>query len=158
MTYPKSARAVALLAAAMLTAVAAHAATVFTGDKVQGVAVISQLDVADLAPGKTHRFMVQGVEMGTGQQWYVPVMDAKGAKTGKRLLLVSGVHGDELNPIRVVQKVFADLDPTKLSGSVIGIVGPSRPGVEHVTRMWPTSNLGVNLINPKKTLALATGS
>jgi hypothetical protein len=78
-------------------------------------------------------------------------MVAKGASSGKRLLLVSGVHGDELNPIRVVQKVFADLDATKLSGSVIGIVGPNRPGVEHVTRMWPVSNLGLNLINPNRT-------
>jgi predicted deacylase len=151
MKYPRSARNFTMLAAAMLAAAGAQAATVFTGDKVQGVAVISQLDVSDLAPGKTHRFMFQGVEMGTGQHWYVPVMVAKGAKDGKRLLLVSGVHGDELNPIRVVQKVFADLDATKLSGSVIGIIGPSRPGVEHVTRMWPVSNLGVNLINPNRT-------
>jgi len=151
MKYPRSARNFTMLAAAMLAAAGAQAATVFTGDKVQGVAVISQLDVSDLAPGKTHRFMFQGVEMGTGQHWYVPVMVAKGANSGKRLLLVSGVHGDELNPIRVVQKVFADLDATKLSGSVIGIIGPSRPGVEHVTRMWPVSNLGVNLINPNRT-------
>jgi len=143
--------AAVLLAAAAACSLAAQAATIFTGDKVQGVAVISQLDLSDLAPGKTHRFMFQGVEMGTGQHWYVPVMVAKGANSGKRLLLVSGVHGDELNPIRVVQKVFADLDATKLSGSVIGIIGPSRPGVEHVTRMWPVSNLGVNLINPNRT-------
>lgn len=143
--------AAALLVVAATCSVVAQAATVFTGDKVQGVEVISQLDVSDLAPGKTHRFMFQGVEMGTGQHWYVPVMVAKGANSGKRLLLVSGVHGDELNPIRVVQKVFADLDATKLSGSVIGIIGPSRPGVEHVTRMWPVSNLGVNLINPNRT-------
>jgi uncharacterized protein len=141
----------AMLAAALLGSAAARAATVYTGDKVQGVAVISQLDVADLVPGKTHRFMFQGVEMGTGQHWDVPVMVAKGAKSGKRLLLVSGVHGDELNPIRVVQKVMADLDATKLLGSVIGVLGPSRSGVEHVTRMWPTSNLGVNLINPNRT-------
>lgn len=143
--------AVAAFAAALLLAVGTQAATVFTGDKVQGIPVINQLDVSDLENGKTHRFMFQGVEMGTGQYWYVPVMVAKGVKDGKRLLLVSGVHGDELNPIRVVQKTFADLDATKLSGSVIGIIGPSRPGVEHVTRMWPVSNLGVNLINPNRT-------
>ncbi len=142
---------VAAFAAALLLAVGAQAATVFTGDKVQGIPVINQLDVNDLESGKTHRFMFQGVEMGTGQYWYVPVMVAKGVKDGKRLLLVSGVHGDELNPIRVVQKAFADLDATKLSGSVMGIIGPSRPGVEHVTRMWPVSNLGVNLINPNRT-------
>lgn len=134
-----------------LVAAALPAATVYTGDRVDGVPVISVLDVGDLAPGKTHRLMFQGVEMGTGQHWYVPVIVAKGARPGKRVLLVAGVHGDELNPIGVVQQVFVDLDATKLSGSVIGIIGPSRPGVEHVTRMWPTTNLGVNLINPNRT-------
>lgn len=140
-----------LFLAALSLCASVQAATVFTGDQVQGVAVISQLDVNDLEAGKTHRFMFQGVEMGTGQHWYVPVMVAKGARDGKRLLLVAGVHGDELNPIGTVQKAFADLDATQLSGVVIGIIGPSRPGVEHVTRMWPTSNLGVNLINPNRT-------
>jgi hypothetical protein len=135
----------------LLTTAVARAETVYTGDVVQGKRVISQLDLNDLAPGKTYSFFFQGVEMGTGQYWYVPVMVAKGAHSGKRLLLVAGVHGDELNPIRVVQKAIADIDATKLSGSVIGIVGPSRPGVEHVARMWPMSNLGVNLINPNRT-------
>jgi len=129
----------------------ADAATVFTGDKIQGMPVITQLDVGDLASGKTHRFMFQGVETGTGQHWYVPVIVARGANPGKRLLLVSGVHGDELNPIRVVQRVFADLDASKLSGAVIGIIGPSRPGVEYVTRGWPTTELGKTLINPNRT-------
>jgi len=142
---------VSLAAALLLAATAAQAQTVFTGDVVQGKRVISQLDLADLAPGKTHSFFFQGVEMGTGQHWYVPVMVAKGAQSGKRLLLVAGVHGDELNPIRVVQKALAGIDATKLSGSVIGIIGPSRPGVEHVTRMWPMSNLGLNLVNPNRT-------
>ncbi|HCM9448666.1 TPA: hypothetical protein N5N83_004443 [Enterobacter bugandensis] len=42
-----------------------HAATVFTGDKVQGVPVISALDISDLIAGQ-HRFMFEGVETGTG--------------------------------------------------------------------------------------------
>src|SRR6516162_6834959 len=147
-------RATIGLATALLTllwALSTFAATAFTGDKVQGLPVITQLDLNDLAPGKTHRFMFQGVEMGSGEFWYVPVIVAKGAKPGKRILLVSGVHGDELNPIRAVQQVFADFDASTLSGSVIGILGPNRPGVEWVTRKWPTSSLGTTLINPNRT-------
>jgi uncharacterized protein len=142
------------LLAALLVALwtlPAAAATTFTGDKIQGAPVITQLDVNDLEPGKTHRFMFQGVEMGTGQFWYVPVIVAKGAKPGKRVLLVSGVHGDELNSIAAVQQVLADLDAANLSGSVIAIIEPNRPGVEWVTRSWPTSNLGTTLINPNRT-------
>lgn len=135
----------------MLRAITAQAATAFTGDRIQGLPVIAQLDVNDLEPGKTQRFMFQGVEMGSGEFWYVPVIVAKGAKPGKRVLLVSGVHGDELNSVGAVQKVFTDLDASTLSGSVIGILGPNRPGLEWVTRKWPTSNLGTTLVNPNRT-------
>jgi predicted deacylase len=140
----------ALLLVAAWT-LAAQAATTFTGDKIQGVPVITRLDIDDLAPGKTYRFMFRGAEMGTGEFWYVPVIVAKGGKPGKRILLVSGVHGDELNPIAAVQRVLADLDASTLSGTVIGIVGLSRPGVEWVTRTWPMSNRGTTLINPNRT-------
>lgn len=140
-----------LFSAMILMASPAFAATVFTGDTIDGKKVISQLDVNDLAPGQIHKFLFEGVEMGTGQHWYVPVMIAKGAKPGKRLLLVSGVHGDELNPIGTVQKVFAEMDPSKLSGAVIGVVGSSRPGVEHTTRGWLWMDLGHSLVNPNRT-------
>jgi hypothetical protein len=89
----------------MLWALSAQAATTFTGDKIQGLPVIAKLDIKDLKPGKTQRFMFQGVEMGSGEFWYVPVIVAKGAKPGKRILLVSSVHGDELNSVGAVQKV-----------------------------------------------------
>jgi len=135
----------------VLWTLSAQAGTAFSGDKIQGLPVITQLDVNDLAPGKTQRFMFQGVEMGSGEFWYVPVIVAKGAKPGKRVLLVSGVHGDELNSVGAVQRVFTDLDASTLSGSVIGILGPNRPGVEWVTRKWPTSSLGTTLINPNRT-------
>ena len=133
------------------TASSAFAATVYTGDTIEGKKVISQLDVNDLAPGQIHKFLFKGVEMGTGQYWYVPVMVGKVVKDGKRLLLVSGVHGDELNPIGVVQKVFAELDPSKLSGAVVGVIGASRPGVEHTTRGWLWMDLGHSQINPNRT-------
>ena len=135
----------------VLWTLSAQAGTAFSGDKIQGLPVITQLDVNDLAPGKTRRFMFQGVEMGSGEFWYVPVIVAKGAKPGKRVLLVSGVHGDELNSVAAVQQVFAKLDAWTLSGNVIGILGPNRPGVEWVTRKWPTSSLGTTLINPNRT-------
>lgn len=120
-----------------LCTLSAQAATTFTGDKIQSLPVITKLDLDDLAPGKTQRFMFQGAEMGSGEFWYVPIIVAKGAKPGKRVLLVSGVHGDELNPIGAVQQVFADLDASTLSGSVIGVVGLSRPGVEWVRAHGP---------------------
>ena len=143
----KMLRAAAAAAALLGMAAAATAATVYTGDVIQGKRVISQLDVADLEPGKKHSFYFQGVQMGTGQHWYVPVVVAKGAKPGKRILLISGVHGDEVSPVDAVQRTMAQLDPAQMSGTVTAVYDVSRPAKEGVTRMWPIAQWGGQLID-----------
>lgn len=134
-----------------LWAGAVSAQTVFTGDTIQGARVISHLDVDDLAPGVKHRFMFRGAETAAGQYWYVPVIVAKGTRPGKRILFVAGVHGDELNPIGAVQATFASLDPGQMSGTAIAVIGPSREGVENITRTWTINDLGGAQINPNRT-------
>lgn len=116
--------------------------TVYTGDIIQGKPVISSLNVADLEPGKKHSFYFQGVQMATGQHWYVPVLVAKGAKPGKRILLTSGVHGDELSSIDTVQRTMALLDPSQMSGTVIAVYDISRPALEAISRFWPVTERG----------------
>jgi uncharacterized protein len=135
------------LAAAAFMSAAAEAATVFTGDVIQGKRVISALDVSDLEPGKKHSFYFQGVQMGTGQHWYLPVVVAKGAKPGKKILLISGVHGDEVSPVDAVQRTMAALDPAQMSGTVTAVFDVSRPAKEGVTRMWPIAQWGGQLID-----------
>src|ERR1700752_2429825 len=93
-----SAKAGDTKAAATTSAVPATG-TVYTGDIIQGKKVVSALDVNDLRPGEKHLLYFQGVQMPTGQHWYVSVTIAKGAKPGKRALLVSGVHGDEMTSV-----------------------------------------------------------
>ena len=64
--------------------------TVYTGDVIQGKKVISALDVNDLERGKKHAFYFEGVQMPTGQHWYVSVIVAVGTKPGKRVVLTGG--------------------------------------------------------------------
>ena len=49
------------------------AGTIYTGDVIDGKKVVSALDVNDLEPGQKHLLYFQGVEMPTGQHWYVSV-------------------------------------------------------------------------------------
>lgn len=121
--------------------------TVYTGDKIQGIEVISRLSVQDLEPGKKHRFFFQGVQMATGQHWYVPVVVAKGSRDGKCISLTTGVHGDELSSINAVQKVMASLDPTEMSGTAIAVYGVSRPAIEYTQSHWPVCQSGGLLVD-----------
>ncbi|WP_256752396.1 succinylglutamate desuccinylase/aspartoacylase family protein [Mesorhizobium sp. Mes31] len=131
--------------AAASTAAASGQGTVYTGDVIQGKKVVSALDVNDLEPGQKHLLYFQGVEMPTGQHWYVSVTVAKGAKPGKRVVLVSGVHGDEMSSIHTVQTVMNQLDPAQMSGTVMAVTDVARPALEGMQRRWPNSGRGNDL-------------
>ncbi len=121
--------------------------TVYTGDVIQGKKVVSALDVNDLEPGKKHFLYFQGVEMPSGQHWYVSVTVAKGANPGKRGVLTSGVHGDEMSSIHAVVTVMNQLDPAQMSGTVMAVTDVARPAVESMQRRWPNSGRGIDLVD-----------
>ncbi|MGI6850667.1 M14 family metallopeptidase [Mesorhizobium sp. 1B3] len=121
--------------------------TVYTGDVIDGKRVVTKLDVNDLEPGKKHRLYFQGVEMPTGQHWYVSVTVAKGAKPGKRGVLTSGVHGDEMSSVHTVYSVMNQLDPAEMSGTVMAVTDVSRPALESMQRRWPNQGRGIDLID-----------
>jgi predicted deacylase len=121
--------------------------TVYTGDVIDGKKVISALDVNDLPRGTKHMLYFQGVQMPTGQHWYVSVIVVHGARPGKRVALVSGVHGDEMSPVRTIQSVVSQLDPAQMSGTVLAVLDVSRPALEAMERRWPNSGRGMDLID-----------
>jgi uncharacterized protein len=119
--------------------------TVYTGDVINGKKVVSSLNTHDLEPGRKHLLYFQGVQMSTGQYWYVSVIVAKGAKPGKRITLTSGVHGDEMSSVHTVQTVMTQLDPAEMSGTVMAVLDIARPAMEGMQRRWPSSGRGFEL-------------
>ena len=85
--------------------------------------------------------------MPTGQHWYVSVIVAKGARPGKRVILVSGVHGDEMSSVHTVQTVMNQLDPAEMSGTVMAVTDVSGPAIEAMQRRWPNSGRGPDLVD-----------
>ena len=121
--------------------------TIFTGDTIDGKKIVSALDITDLEPGKKHLVYFQGVQMATGQHCHVSAMIAKGVRPGKRIALVSGVHGDEISSVRTIQIVMDSLDPVQMSGAVLAVFDISRPALEGMARRWPNSGRGIDLID-----------
>ena len=119
--------------------------TVYTGDVINGKQVVSSLNTDDLESGRKHLLYFQGVQMSTGQHWYVSVIVAKGAKPGKRITLTSGVHGDEMSSVHTVQTVMGQLDAAEMSGTVMAVLDIARPAMESMQRRWPSSGRGFEL-------------
>lgn len=66
-----------------------------------------------------------------------PIIVVNGATPGKTLCLTGAVHGDELNGIEMVRRVVFDIDPAKLTGTIIGVPVANIMGFRRNSRYLP---------------------
>lgn len=101
------------VAATVAVLASSVSATNLTGDVLNGIPVIHDLDIALLPAQSISKFYLRVGELNGGHPVHIPVMVARGTKesleTGKKLSLSAAIHGDELNPVRVVQRMFEQL-------------------------------------------------
>ena len=85
------------------------------------IPTIRELSI-DLVPeGQIRHFWLELVRDGMGLPIRVPVMIARGAEPGDVVGLTAAVHGNELNGIPVIQRLFKELDPNQLKGTIVGV-------------------------------------
>lgn len=121
--------------------------TTYNGDIINGTPVITSLNINDLEHNKSYRFMFEGSSMNTGQHWYVPVVVLRGATNGKSLLINTGVHGDEINGVRVIQKLLPDINLSNLSGTIIAVLQASPNSLSHTSKNWSLATDGGDFEN-----------
>lgn len=66
-----------------------------------------------------------------------PVLVLNGATPGPTLCLTGAVHGDEINGIEIIRRVFFELDPHELSGVLLGIPIVNQMGFRLTSRYLP---------------------
>ena len=71
--------------------------------------------------GTVHRTEVPVARLPSGPWVSLPVTIVHGRKPGPVLWLSAGIHGDELNGVLIVDETLRSIDPTRLSGTVLGI-------------------------------------
>jgi hypothetical protein len=115
----------------------------------QNIPVIQELQLESLEKGKQQRFLLHIVSDSMGIPIYLPVMVAKGAEDGPVLGLTAALHGNELNGIPVVQRLFQELDVTRLKGTVVGVPVANVPSYLRNTRRFLDGN-DLNHLMPGK--------
>ncbi|MGI9270955.1 MAG: succinylglutamate desuccinylase/aspartoacylase family protein [Woeseiaceae bacterium] len=88
-------------------------------------------------PGTTQRLSWSATELFEGVPVSTPVLVLNGAHPGPTLCMTAAVHGDELNGIEMVRRVMHDLEPDKVSGSIIGIPIVNVQGFRRGSRYLP---------------------
>lgn len=83
--------------------------------------VVGTLDFSKAPKGKITRYWLEIVKDGMGLPVTIPVIIARGKEDGKTVGLTAAVHGNELNGIPVIQRLFKELDVDKLKGTIVGV-------------------------------------
>jgi len=83
----------------------------------------------EIAPGTRSKFPFMPDRSFEASYLNMPVFVARGLTAGATLCLTAGVHGDELNGVEVARRVFAQIDPQELRGTLIVLPAINAEGV-----------------------------
>lgn len=106
-----------------------------------------EISIENFPENSVNYFWLNLTYDGLGQPVQLPIMLARGIKAGKTIGLTAAVHGNELNGISVIQRVFNGLDTSKLTGTIIGIPVVNIPAFEAGIRFF-TDGADINRIMP----------
>jgi hypothetical protein len=98
-------------------------APIFGWGQFESIPTLDSLVLSSFEEGKIHKVWLALGKDSFGQPIQVPVLIAKGNDTGKVLGLTAAIHGNELNGIAIIHRVFSSLDVTQMKGTIIAIPG-----------------------------------
>ena len=110
---------------------------------------IEELNVDDVPSGTISRFWLKLVTDGIGVPIHIPIMVAKGKRDGKVLGLTAAVHGNELNGIPVIQRLFTEINLDELKGTIVGVPVINMPSLHRKKRRF-IDGTDLNHIMPGK--------
>ena len=90
---------------------------------------IGRIDIERTQRGTVGEYWLHLISNGLGEPVRIPVIIARGAKDGPVLGLTAAIHGNELNGIPVIQKLFREIDVEKLHGTIVGVLVVNVPGL-----------------------------
>ncbi len=103
---------------------------------------IKELDISRTPPKSIRYYWMKIISDGMGSPIDVPIMVARGKEDFPVLGLTAAVHGNELNGIPVIQRLFNELDVEELKGTLVGIPVVNIPAFNRKKRRF---NDGVDL-------------
>ncbi|MDN5212405.1 succinylglutamate desuccinylase/aspartoacylase family protein [Fulvivirgaceae bacterium BMA12] len=112
--------------------------------------VLTELNINKFENNTINKAWIHLTEDGIGRPILIPVIVARGKQKGPVLGLSAVVHGNELNGIKVIHKLFSQINIADLSGTIVGVPIVNMPSVLLLKRMF-TDNVDLNRIMPGKT-------
>lgn len=111
--------------------------------------MILDFNLEDTPRGTKRNYWLKIISDGFANPICIPVMVARGLKDGPVLGLTAAVHGNELNGIPVIQRLFNEVEIEELSGTIVGVPVVNVPSFIRKSRRF-SDGVDLNHIMPGK--------
>lgn len=101
------------------------------------IPIVKQIPLQQQPMGTQARYWLQVGSDVQGRPEVVAVLVARGVFPGPVFGITAGVHGNELNGVRTVQKLMEAIDPSQLKGTVLAVAGMNPQGMANHDRRFP---------------------
>lgn len=107
------------------------------------------LKISSLKKGEIHRLYIHISNTPMGVPYKVPVIVVRGEKPGPTLGITAAIHGNELNGLSTIFKLFDKVDVKKLSGTIVAVPVSNVPGYLNKQRHF-SDGVDLNRVMPGK--------
>jgi len=108
-----------------------------------------EFNLEDTPKQSISKYWIKIISDGMGQPICVPIMVARGKTDTPVLGLTAAIHGNELNGIPVIQRLFNEIDVEDLNGVIVGIPVANIPSFIRKQRRF-NDGVDLNHIMPGK--------
>lgn len=109
-----------------------------------------ELDPSAVPRGEKRQIGLEVTRLAGGATVQFPTLVARGAKDGKVIVVIGGVHGDEYEGPLAILKLFQGLQPDEMRGTFIGIPVVNQPAFDAGTRTSPLDDQNLARVFPGK--------
>ncbi|RLF35631.1 MAG: hypothetical protein DRM99_04260 [Thermoplasmata archaeon] len=102
----------------------------------------------NIETGTKQRGFIQCAELEDGSPVIIPYFIVRGVSKKPVLLLNAAIHGEELNGIEVINRVFEKINPMELHGTIIGVPVVNTPAFRARNRLDPIDGKNLNRVFP----------
>lgn len=113
------------------------------------IKTVLSFELEDTPKRSIKYYWLKIISDGFGNPISIPLMVARGTQDGPVLGVTAAVHGNELNGISVIQRLFKEVDVDELRGTIVGIPVVNIPGFIRKKRRF-NDGVDLNHIMPGK--------
>ena len=107
-----------------------------------------EFDIPKLPSGEKATGWLEVASRADGGSWRLPLLYVKGTAAGPTLAVTAAVHGDEYEGVEAVPRIFDQVYPSTLKGTLVMIAVCNMPAYEAGIRSSPIDGLNLARVFP----------